>query len=107
MAIAYSFGKCHSCHQGLHLRDKIQAGKVIGSEHYCPDCENAEPRWRIASMNRLEMRELIKWVMDHVNICSHQGEMQIKQSGSSGIGTNTRVCCGCGAERDVTDYGSW
>lgn len=68
---------------------------------------NLPTRWEVASLNRLEMRELIKWVMDHVNICSHQGDMSIRQSASSGIGTNTLVRCGCGAEKDVTDYASW
>lgn len=51
-----------------------------------------------------EMRDLMNWVIRHT--CP-QSMFTIKQSSSSGIGTNTVIQCSCGEGKDVTNYGAW
>jgi len=51
-----------------------------------------------------EMRDMINWTIRH--ICPYQ-MFTIKQSSSSGIGTNTIIRCQCGEGKDVTNYSSW
>ncbi len=47
--------------------------------------------------------------IDSLRDWTHACEMdvQILQTGSSGIGINTVVRCKCGSGKDITDYGAW
>lgn len=67
-------------------------------------------RTRIDVMNlaRTEARDLLTWLSEHLKTCQNENlGVYIKQSCSSGIGTNTWLRCGCGWEVDITDYSIW
>ena len=66
-----------------------------------------ENGWREGvSFDDEEARSLAKWISLHT--CSQIAPMfVIKQSGASGIGTNTVIQCSCGEGKDVTNYGVW
>jgi hypothetical protein len=60
-----------------------------------------------------ELRELIFFANTHhvqksslvAFLCDR--DMVISHADGGGIGTRTLVKCGCGAEKDITDYSSW
>jgi hypothetical protein len=52
-----------------------------------------------------EVKNLLFWLFEHLLIC--RKSITLKQSGASGIGTNTYVKCECGVEKDITDYDLW
>jgi hypothetical protein len=47
------------------------------------------------------------WLISHVCLDERQLGFEIKQSATSGIGTNTVIRCSCGEGEDVTNYGAW
>lgn len=43
----------------------------------------------------------------HKRKCDHKGDAKLEQMNDGGIGTVTKLTCGCGEVFDVTDYFSW
>lgn len=54
-----------------------------------------------------EMDKLVNLWEFHRNSCEHKGDAKIEHLSGGGIGTVTKVTCGCGKEMDVTNYLSW
>jgi hypothetical protein len=59
------------------------------------------------SIDSEEAQALRFWLMGHRCPLGIDANFTIKQSSSSGIGTNTVIQCSCGKGKDVTNYGSW
>jgi hypothetical protein len=59
------------------------------------------------SMDAEEAHALKIWLLSHICRLGIDADFIIKQSSSSGIGTNTVIRCSCGEGKDVTNYGSW
>lgn len=54
-----------------------------------------------------EAHALKIWLISHICPDDRPQSFEIRQSGASGIGTNTVVRCSCGEGQDVTNYGAW
>jgi hypothetical protein len=63
--------------------------------------------WEQHCLTREEIQRLTIWYISHLAVCTKDYDIIIAQSSKSGIGTNTVIRCGCGAGKDITDYGSW
>ncbi len=59
------------------------------------------------SIDAEEAHALRFWLMYHKCDLEENANFIIKQSFSSGIGTNTVIQCSCGEGKDVTNYHSW
>jgi hypothetical protein len=69
-----------------------------------------ENGWREGvAIDTEEAHRLKMWLIAHVCplTMAHTADYEIKQSGASGIGTNTVIRCSCGEGKDVTNYGVW
>ena len=58
-------------------------------------------------LNADEAKSLAKFIEKHKVQMACNQDMNLEFSTASGIGRNTWVKCLCGAEEDITDYGSW
>lgn len=57
-----------------------------------------------------EAKQLAKWLTEHFKTCPNEnfeGDIALRQSGASGIGTKSTVECTCGMQCDITDYDLW
>jgi len=63
------------------------------------------------SFDAIEASGILEWIESHVCdfTMNHKWNASyvIRQSSSSGIGTNTVIRCQCGEGKDVTNYSSW
>lgn len=53
-----------------------------------------------------EVDMLISWLLERSLTCPKR-DIILTQSHASGIGVSSFVKCGCGIEKDITDYNLW
>lgn len=68
----------------------------------------ADQGWHGIRLFAEESAALQEWIAQHRVTGCKMWDIQVSQTGMSGIGTNTVVRCNsCGEGKDITEYGAW